>query len=92
MNYLILSLKHTVGNTPTFWRPDNSGYTDYIQSAGLYTEEQIKSEPSYYNDGFNTLAIPCTTEGLESIGLKTNIDLKKVKTLKQKARKEASNA
>ncbi|MDD4972499.1 MAG: hypothetical protein PHT07_23965 [Paludibacter sp.] len=36
-----------------------SGYTNDIESAGKYTESQVKSNPAHYNNGMNSLAIPC---------------------------------
>ena len=84
-NYIILSLKHSEGKRPTFWRPDDAGYTIFPFAAGVYTEEQVKKDPSYYNDGFNTLAIPLTSAGLESIGFKCSMDLTKVKALSKQA-------
>ncbi|MFN3802616.1 hypothetical protein [Belliella pelovolcani] len=89
MPFIILSLKHTEGNVPTFWRPDDAGYTNTPWAAGVYTDEQVKADPGYYNDGYNTLAIPLSNQGLESIGFKCSIDLDQVKSLKKKALIEA---
>ena len=80
-NYLILSLKHSEGKVPTFWRPDDAGYTIFPFAAGIYTEEQVKAYPDYYNNGDDTLAIPFSNEGLESIGFKCQVDPKKVESL-----------
>lgn len=60
-NYYILSLKHTkpTSSLYTWWMPNSSGYTDVIQDAGIYTQEQIDEFPSYFNNGVDTAAIPC---------------------------------
>lgn len=42
-----------------FWRPDDNGYTQFLDSAGRYTRAQIEAHPHHYNDGENTLAVPC---------------------------------
>jgi len=93
--FIILSLKHSEGSKPTFWRPDNAGYTELPWAAGFYTKAEIEADPSYYNDGYNTLAIELSNEGIESIGFTSQIDLKKVKALSKKAMtqrgKEATN-
>lgn len=91
--FFILSLKHSEKDSPTFWRPDNAGYTIFPWSAGLYSKAQVESDPGYYNDGYNTLAIEVSNKGLESMGFKCKMDLKKVKALSskrlQEIRKEA---
>lgn len=94
--FVILSLKHSEGKTPCFWRPDNAGYTNFPWAAGIYTEEQVNGDPEYYNDGYNTLAIPLTNDGMESIGFKCVMDLEKVKlltgkTLRERSRKDKSS-
>lgn len=89
--FIILSLKHSEGRQPCFWRPDNAGYTMMPWAAGIYTKDQVDSDPGYYHDGVNTLAIPLTNAGLESIGLKCQIDLEDVKKLAKQARIEAGN-
>ena len=93
MNYIILSLKHSEGKQPCFWKPDNAGYTIFPWAAGIYAEDKVRDRPNYYNDGVNTLAIPISTTGLESIGLKIEMDITKVKALATAAkfRKEASH-
>lgn len=84
-NYVILSLKHSVGKTPCFWRPKNAGYTIYPWSAGIYTKEQVDADPNYYNDGANSLAIPLTEKGLQRIGFKCSYDPKQAKQLGREA-------
>lgn len=87
-NYLILSLKHSEGKQPCFWRADDSGYTTIPFAAGVYTAEQVLNNPNYYNDGYNTLAIPLSNDGLESIGFSTQMDLNRVADLSKKVRIE----
>lgn len=50
-------------------------------TAGIYTEEQVKADPDYYNNRGSTLAIPLDEQGMASIGLKITMDLTKVKQL-----------
>lgn len=58
--YFIISLKWSVGeNHIVFWRPEAAGYTIDIDQAGRYTQEQLDRDPRYYDDGKNTLAVPC---------------------------------
>jgi|TARA_R110000851_G_scaffold291657_1_gene446076 hypothetical protein len=78
-HYIILSLKHSEGKQPCFWRPDDAGYTIYPWAAGIYSKDQIEKQPNYYNDGFNTVAVPLTDDGLNGIGFKCVYDPKKVK-------------
>jgi len=68
-HYIILSLKHSSKDEACFWRADNSGYTIHPWAAGIYTEEQINSDPEYYNDGYNTIAICLTDGSLKESGL-----------------------
>lgn len=77
--YVILSLKHSKPDMPIFWRSNNAGYTSVPWAAGIYSEEQVKGDPEYYNDGFSTIAIPLTDEGIELSGLEISFDKKKLK-------------
>jgi len=81
--YIIISLKHSTKDEVIFWRSDNSGYTYVPWAAGLYTEEQVKSKPTYYNDGFNSIAIPLTDDALKSCGLKFKINISEVRRFHQ---------
>ena len=60
-NYYILSLKHTgdADGLYTWWMPESAGYTDCLNDAGIYTQEQIDEFPKYFNNGVDTRAIPC---------------------------------
>ena len=62
MTYLILSLKWSNHHRfLVWWGPDDSGYYMSLDAAGRYTEEQIRSNESYYNNGDSTLAVPLAT-------------------------------
>lgn len=50
--YRVWSIKHNA-----FWRADNNGYTQNKSLAGIYLEENIISNQSYYNDGVDNKAI-----------------------------------
>jgi len=78
MEYIILSLKHSEGNEPTFWRSNNAGYVNSPFKAGVYSQTQIDNQPGYYDNGTSTLAIELSERGLDSIGFKATIDIKKV--------------
>ena len=41
-----------------WWRASNSGYTTSLEEAGRYTAEAVTSDPSYYNNGESTAAVP----------------------------------
>lgn len=49
--YYLLSLKYSNGkDTVTWWGPSDSGYTDDLEKAGIYSEERIKSRGHYYSN------------------------------------------
>ncbi|WP_042424425.1 hypothetical protein [Geomicrobium sp. JCM 19039] len=50
MNYYILSLKRTSGDVFTWWRPDCRGYTQDLNKAGIYTEEELQERPWYFSN------------------------------------------
>lgn len=74
MKYIIISLKHGTGKKPMFWRENNAGYTYSPFAAGIYTEEQINSDPAYYNNGQDTRAIPLTDAAMDEIGFKCSFN------------------
>jgi len=51
--YIIVSFKYGQNGNLCFWRPNDAGYTNDLQQAGRYTEEQIKANMSYYHNGDN---------------------------------------
>ena len=55
----IISLVHTPRRDAfiSFWRPDNSGYAWPLSWAGKYPLDKVLANPSYYNDGYHTLAV-----------------------------------
>ena len=61
--YYILAVEktrtHHEGLTLTWWRPECSGYTIYLESAGRYSAELVKEEADYYNNGKDTIAVRC---------------------------------
>lgn len=59
----IVSLKHTAIHDfyITVWRPDDRGYASPLPWAGRYTVEAILAAPNYYNNGRETIAVPCST-------------------------------
>jgi len=72
-DFYILSLKWSpYGYHLNWWGPNNIGYTIDIDRAGKYTREQVDANPSYYNDGQSTLAIPCGA--VESVTHRTVLD------------------
>jgi hypothetical protein len=79
MNYIILSVRHSSKDEPIFWRADDSGYINVPWGAGIYSEEQVKASPKYYNNGYDTIAIPLTDQGIRDSGLKFSIDSKLLK-------------
>lgn len=76
--FVILSKKHMDNRQPVFWRPDAAGYTIFPWAAGIYTKEQVEADPGYYNDGFNSIAVELTNEGLEAVGFECRVDLNKL--------------
>lgn len=55
--YYILSLKWTTGDLCVWFRPEQSGYTRYLNEAGRYSEYTVKAILPYY--GVHASAIPC---------------------------------
>ncbi len=59
MNFLILDIRRERRcDECLFWRANNAGYTTRIESAGRYTEQQVRGNASYYDNKYTTLAIP----------------------------------
>jgi hypothetical protein len=59
MPFYIVSTKYSKGNEILLWRANACGYTSVIEYAGIYTEEQIAQDRAYYDNGFNSIAVPC---------------------------------
>lgn len=59
--FFILSVNHTQRHNPYIflWAANNSGYRGRIESAGRYTESQVMANLGYYNNGYDTVAVPC---------------------------------
>lgn len=70
MMYYIISLKYTTKKELVFWRSNDAGYTTIIQQAGIYSEEEVKAQPTYYNNGYETIALPINTEAFHEIGMR----------------------
>lgn len=60
--YFIASVKWTERRQPyiTLWGHDDSGYRVRLETSGRYGYERVMSHPSYYNNGYHTLAVPCS--------------------------------
>ncbi len=78
MKYIIISLAHGTGKEPCFWRANNAGYTNSPFAAGIYTEEEVKAKPDYYNDGYTGVAIPLTEQAMAKLGFKCSFDEKAI--------------
>ncbi|MDL0009090.1 hypothetical protein NVR49_21125 [Enterobacter roggenkampii] len=59
--YFVLSVNHTDRGNPyiVLWAADDSGYRGRVESAGRYTESQVMAQLGYYNNGRDTVAVPC---------------------------------
>lgn len=86
MKYIIISLTHGAGDEPMFWRANDAGYTTSPFAAGIYSEEQVKARPNYYNDGYSAVAIPLTDQAMESIGFTCSFDEKAIMKFFQKSK------
>ncbi len=69
--YIIISLKHSTKENTMFWRANCLGYTSSMLNAGKYCREIVEGRLEYYNDGLNCMAVPCTLEALETLGVFT---------------------
>lgn len=60
-DYYVLSLRWTRTGEEciTWWGPNNAGYVCDLDNAGRYTEDQVSSKRSYYDNRETTLAVPC---------------------------------
>jgi hypothetical protein len=78
--YIIISMTHSSKEVICFWRADDSGYTENPWGAGIYTEEQVKANPKYYNNGYETVAVELTHNALMDAGLLIKPNTKKLMT------------
>ena len=66
--YYILSLKWTNGDYYTWWGPNDSGYTQDITKAGIYSEETINARKLYYcNNGTMPVPVEVVDNSLKSL-------------------------
>lgn len=86
MNYIIISLEQGTGDKPVFWRANDAGYTYSPFAAGIYSEEQVKRDPNYYNNGYSAVAIPLTDAAMGQIDFKCSFDEKEIQKFFQKAK------
>lgn len=59
--YFVLSIRHTTRSKPyiILWAENDAGYRGRIETAGRYTEQQVMARLHYYNNGWDTVAVPC---------------------------------
>lgn len=59
--FYIVSVSHTCKDNSyiLLWAEDNRGYAYGLDKAGKYSEEIVRSMLDYYNNGKETIAIPC---------------------------------
>lgn len=88
MNYIIISLEQGSGKKPVFWRANDAGYTYSPFAAGIYTEEQVKANPGYYNNGSSAVAIPLTDNAMSDIEFTCSFDEKAIEKYFQKSSKK----
>jgi hypothetical protein len=68
-----------------FWKALDSGYTEHILCAGLYTATQVLASPEYYNDGMCGVAVPLTGTAMRKLGIKVSIDIGALKAFANRA-------
>lgn len=88
--YVIVCLERSTNEELVFWRPDNAGYTSWPFAAGIYTEEQVKNRPYYYNDGLKTAALGLDERTWEMLRFKCGMDLQKLRDLTRTRVKKAA--
>jgi hypothetical protein len=56
--YYLASFQHgRWGGCVIWWKPNNCGYTNDLEQAGIYTQSQIDAHRSYYDNG-DTVPVP----------------------------------
>lgn len=63
-SFYLVSFAHPTKGFAQFWRPEEAGYTPYIEQAGLFSRETIESKPDIYN---NNETVPISASALHSI-------------------------
>jgi hypothetical protein len=53
----LASLNHTSGRWITWWRPDDAGYTEHLDEAGVYTFQCVKERAWKYRS-IDVLVVP----------------------------------
>lgn len=86
MKYIIISLKYGTGEEPIFWKANDCGYTTSPFNAGIYSEEQVKGNPDYYNNGYSAVAIPLTDQAMSNIDFKCSFNQKAIEKFFQKSK------
>jgi hypothetical protein len=86
MKYIIISLSHGTGKEPCFWRANAAGYTNSPFAAGIYTEEEVKARPDYYNNGYSGVAVPLTDGAMDAISFKCSFNEKAIEQFFQKSK------
>lgn len=58
--FFILSIKHTrqAERSLTWWRPENAGYTRFLDWAGTYKGDDVRANREYYDNKVSTVAVP----------------------------------
>ena len=59
--YFVLSVNHTTRDNPyiILWASDSAGYRGRTFSAGRYTHSEVMKQLGYFNNGHDTIAVPC---------------------------------
>lgn len=67
--FIIISLKHSDKDGICFWKADDAGYTNNPIFAGIYDEDRVINNLSYYHDGQNIAVDIRDNETLKNIGV-----------------------
>jgi hypothetical protein len=81
MPFIIIDLRRSTKEMPMFWRDNDMGYTTSPLEAGIYSDQRVLDNWSYYNDGVETIAIELNSKGLDSIDLKVSVSWSSEKAL-----------
>lgn len=64
--YFIISLKHSTPDELVFWRADDAGYTTNPFLAGIYPQDRILSDITYYTEN----SVPVPVQDFKQAGVK----------------------